>query len=160
MRIEEITLVVPTRNEERNIGAFLASLPEILPVIVVDASEDRTPEIVAASGRPCCTLVGHPGNVSVARQVGARRATTPWLLFTDADVEFSPGYFERLGRHSGSDVLYGPKLSRDSFRRYYGGIAIAQDLAAPGRAGCERIQSPRPSRGPRSRRRLRSGAQL
>jgi hypothetical protein len=67
MRIEEITLVVPTRNEERNIGAFLASLPQALPIIVVDAShEDRIAEIVTAARRPACTLVRRPAHVSEA----------------------------------------------------------------------------------------------
>ncbi len=129
MRIEEITLVVPTRNEERNIGAFLARLPQALPIIVVDASEDRTPEIVTAARRPACTLVRRPANVSEARQLGADLATTPWLLFTDADVELPPDYFERLSGHSDCHALYGPKLSRDAFRRYYRGFALAQSVA-------------------------------
>ncbi len=129
MRIEDITLIVPTRNEERNIGAFLASLPAALPVIVVDASDDRTPEIVAATRRWACILARHPANVSEARQLGADLATTPWLLFTDADVEIPPDYFEGLGNHSGCDALYGPKLSKDAYRRYYRGFALGQRLA-------------------------------
>ncbi len=129
MRIEDLTLVVPTRNEERNIGAFLASLPEGLAVVIVDASEDRTPEIVAQSPRPACTLVRHPARVSEARELGAARAHTPWLLFTDADVELPPEYFERLGRQADCDALYGPKLSRGAFRRYYRAMALAQGLS-------------------------------
>ena len=54
MKLEEITLIVPTKNEERNIGKFLSSLPPKLWLTVVDASEDETaarnPE--APSGRP------------------------------------------------------------------------------------------------------------
>lgn len=129
MHIDDITLVVPTRNEEKNIGAFLSSLPEALAVIVVDASEDRTPEIVAASRRWACLLLRHPANVSEARQQGADLAATPWVLFSDADIEIPPGYFERLCRHTDCDALYGPKLSKDMYRRYYRGIAIAQRLA-------------------------------
>jgi glycosyltransferase involved in cell wall biosynthesis len=125
----DLTIVLPTRNEATNIHAFLASLPETLRLIVVDASTDETPELIRA-GRPALTTVlRHPGNVAEARQAGAEAARTPWLLFTDADVIFPTRYFERLLRHTGCDALYGAKLSRDAYGWYYRAFTRGQQVA-------------------------------
>ena len=51
MKLEEITLIVPTKNEEKNIGKFLSSLPPHLRLTVVDASDDRTVAHTEASSR-------------------------------------------------------------------------------------------------------------
>ena len=70
-------------------------MPEGLRLIVVDSSDDRTPEIIAER-RPSSSVVRAQLNIPEARQLGAELATTPWLLFTDADVIFPSGYFDRL----------------------------------------------------------------
>lgn len=122
MRLDQITVIVPTRNEEKNIVTFCQSLPADVWLIVVDASDDRTPELVLL-GRPERTrVVCEPSNVVQARQIGARLAETEWLLFTDADVVFASDYGERLASYEGSaghDVIYGTKLSIDRYQRYY-----------------------------------------
>jgi glycosyltransferase involved in cell wall biosynthesis len=128
MKVEDITLIVPTRDEQDNIVAFLNSLPEWLSLIVVDASRDATPELVI-SHRPERSLVLRDlGNVSQARQVGAVAAHTPWLLYSDADIEFAPDYFERLRSYRGYDVVYGSKLSKDEFGATYRWVARGQQL--------------------------------
>lgn len=119
IKLDDITIVLPTRNEEHNIGAFLSSLPSTVMLIVVDASDDSTPELITAM-RPINTVVlRHPGSVTEARQLGAETAQTPWLLFTDADITFAPDYFESLEKYEDYDVIYGPKLSMDDFFHYY-----------------------------------------
>ena len=65
-----VSILVPARNEERNIGTCLASLslqtyPQLEIVVVDDDSRDRTPEIVAAAARRdgrirMLTLAGPP----------------------------------------------------------------------------------------------------
>lgn len=128
MRLDDVTVIVPTRNEQSNILAFLESLPDRVSLIVIDASQDATLELVQRQ-RPAHTLVlRHPGNVAEARQVGAEAARTTWLLYTDADVVFAPDYFERLEGYHGYDVLYGPKLSSDEFAGYYRWFARGQQL--------------------------------
>jgi glycosyltransferase involved in cell wall biosynthesis len=140
MELNELSVIVPTRNEAHNILAFLRSLPEAVELIVVDASEDETLELIA-SLRPAQTRVirqledkasAKPRlarSIAEARQLGAQAATTPWLLFTDADVVFAPEYFDRLSAHPGWDVLYGPKLSADEHARYYRWFAGGQHLS-------------------------------
>lgn len=128
MRLTDITLVLPTRDEAHNIRAFLESIPPEIQLIVVDASRDATPDLIEKLRPDNSLVVREPGTVTAARQRGAALAKTDWLLFSDADVVFAPEYFDRLSRLEGLAVYYGPKLSRDRFQRYYRGFARAQEL--------------------------------
>jgi glycosyltransferase involved in cell wall biosynthesis len=130
MALENVTVVLPTRNEERGIARFLNSLPSQVALLVVDASTDRTREVIWQQ-RPERTQILHlPGTVTEARQIGAEAAATEWLLFTDADVEFARDYFARLeDALSDTDVLYGAKCSRDAWARYYQAFAAGQGLS-------------------------------
>jgi hypothetical protein len=130
---DDVTVIAPTRNERKNVAPFLASLPADLRLIVVDASEDDTAPRIAEL-RPHRTLVDvFPGNIPVARQRGAQLADTPWLLFTDVDVVFDPGYFDRLRDFDvPADVagIVGTKRTRDRFRAYYALFTLGQRLCA------------------------------
>lgn len=117
--LDAITIILPTRNEARNIPVFLASLPPAAPLIVVDASTDATPELVQQIRPYHTTLIRQPANVTLARQISAGLAQTPWLLFTDADVTFAPDYFDQAPALLRGDVVYGPKRSRGEFQSYY-----------------------------------------
>jgi glycosyltransferase involved in cell wall biosynthesis len=129
MRLDEISLILPTRDEQNNIGAFLDSLPRELHLIVVDASSDGTPDLIEHL-RPDNTLVlREPSTVTEARQIGSSAARTDWLLYSDADIVFPDGYFSRLQGLDACDVYYGPKLSTERFRRYYRVIASGQRLS-------------------------------
>lgn len=113
----------------------------------MDASEDTTADLIATL-RPDQTLViRHPGKIAEARQIGAEIARTPWLLFTDADVVFAPDYFDRLSTYQHYDACYGPKLSTDSFIRYYRwferGQHLCQQLGIPAVSGSNLLMSRR-----------------
>jgi glycosyltransferase involved in cell wall biosynthesis len=131
--LQDVTIVVPTRNEAANIRGFLASLPPDIALIVVDKSTDETRELIKRH-RPLNTAVhDYQGTLTKARQLGAERARTSWLLFTDADIVFADDYFARLSQlladSAPAEVLYGPKLSRDEYRLYYRGFAAGQWLS-------------------------------
>jgi len=127
-----MTLVLATRDEVHNIGTFLESIPPGIRLIVVDASHDQTPDLIERL-RPHNSLVlREPGTVTQARQRGAEIAETPWLLFSNADIVFPPGYFEKLDGLTSQAVYYGSKLSRNRYRRYYGWIAAGQALCQLG----------------------------
>jgi glycosyltransferase involved in cell wall biosynthesis len=119
MDAADVTIIVPTRDELHNIGPFLASLPDCMSLIVVDASDDGTPDLIGILRPHQTQIVRSKSTIPEARQLGAELARTDWLLFTDADVEFPGGYFDCLATQPDADVLYGPKLSRDRFRNYY-----------------------------------------
>ncbi|MBK1724892.1 glycosyltransferase family 2 protein [Thiocystis violacea] len=128
MNLSDVTLVLATRDEAHNIRRFLSSVPTELALVVVDASRDETPELIGRL-RPERTLVlREPGNVTRARQRGTEVARSPWLLFSDADVEFAADYFARLTALDETAVYYGPKLSRNRFRTYYKAFAMGQAL--------------------------------
>jgi glycosyltransferase involved in cell wall biosynthesis len=91
----ELTIVIPAKNEARNLPLLLTSLSAqdypLLPhtrVFVADAnSTDETVNIALSfSDRLRISII--PGGLpSVGRNAGARLATTPYVLFIDADME-------------------------------------------------------------------------
>jgi len=89
---EDITSIVPTRNEMRNIPAFLGSIPPDIGLIVVDASSDDTPQCIGEMRPNNTVLLRYPGTIAEARNAGMAAARTPWLVFTDADITFAQGF--------------------------------------------------------------------
>lgn len=94
-----VTAIVPARNEEAVISTCIESLacqPEIAEILVVnDQSSDGTASIVSGLMQkvPNLRLLetrdlphGWVGK-NHALCVGAQQASTPWLLFTDADAK-------------------------------------------------------------------------
>ena len=112
-----VTVLVPARNEERNVGACLASLsaqawPNLEIIAVDDGSTDGTPAILADAARrdPRVRVLrvdGPPAGwtgKSFALDAGVSIARGAWLCFTDADTVHAPesiaravGFAERHG---------------------------------------------------------------
>jgi glycosyltransferase involved in cell wall biosynthesis len=108
-RYPSVSVIVPARNEEEAVeealGSILAqSYPGHLEVVAVDdRSTDLTGEVLArlASERSDVMRVirveqlpeGWLGK-NHALFLGAEESSGEWLLFTDADVRFSPGCLE------------------------------------------------------------------
>ncbi len=137
----DITIILPTKNEASNIVKFLDSVPEGIETVVVDASQDETPDLIE-SLRESVTIVRSNSNISTARQLGSQYATTPWLLFTDADVAFADDYFDQLSRIAigGNDAgLVGAKSTIGEFDTYYRwfcrGQAVLTKLGIPAATG-------------------------
>ena len=99
----QVTAIVPARNEEASVAVCIASLaaqPEIVEIIAInDQSSDRTSEILLDLAKKISQLrvidapSPPPGWVGKnhAVSLGARQATSPWLLFTDADAVLLEG---------------------------------------------------------------------
>jgi glycosyltransferase involved in cell wall biosynthesis len=100
---ENISVIIPARNEEFTIGTAVRSLanqPSVTEIIVVDdQSEDATAAVLEslADDVPNLRAVeagplpeGWVGKNHAAWQ-GAQRATGTWLLFTDADAKHKAG---------------------------------------------------------------------
>lgn len=99
---EEVSIIVPARNEAHRLPALLRSLdalsyPNYHVIVVDDASSDGTGDLARASGARVITLAGPPPGwtgKAYACARGAEAAGGAWLLFTDADTVHQP---ESLG---------------------------------------------------------------
>jgi glycosyltransferase involved in cell wall biosynthesis len=122
MNLDDVTIIVPTKNERDNVVPFLRSVPPCMRLIVVDASDDDTRDVIRRVRPGNTVIMRDPGNIARARQHGAEAAATEWLLYTDADVVFDDAYFERLARielDNGHGGIIGAKTSRTRYRFYY-----------------------------------------
>jgi glycosyltransferase involved in cell wall biosynthesis len=93
--LNHLTIVIPAKNESRLLPNLLESIwrqdyPHMcsVKVYVADAgSTDGTPEVVMSFADRLDVEVIPGGFPSTGRNAGARRATTPYVLFIDADME-------------------------------------------------------------------------
>jgi glycosyltransferase involved in cell wall biosynthesis len=93
----ELTIVIPAKNEVTMLPRLLESLVKQdyegmaeARVIVADAgSTDGTVEVALSFRDRLRVEVIEGGLPSVGRNAGARLATTPYVLFLDADVELA-----------------------------------------------------------------------
>ena len=103
-----VSVVVPARNEARNIGRCVRSLlattyPSVEVLVVDDHSDDATGELArrAGGGDPRLSVLGSPElpNGWFGKQwacaSGAAAAGGTFLLFTDADTEHAPDLLAR-----------------------------------------------------------------
>ena len=95
----ELSVIIPTRNEERNIGKCIDALAPFLDwieVIVVDnASTDATRELAAARG---VRLFEQGPERSAQRNRGWREARAPFVCFLDADMRMLPETMAEIRR--------------------------------------------------------------
>ncbi|GIW02250.1 glycosyltransferase family 2 protein [Roseiflexus sp.] len=137
--LDTLSVIIPTRNEAPLIGRFLAALPASMELIVVDASNDETPAIIERARPHNTRVIRSPAGVAEARAIGAAAASGDWLIFSDADVHFAPGYFDRFARYTDSDAVYGPKFATAAYRWYSaiftGGQRMAHALGFPAASG-------------------------
>ncbi|MEU6894753.1 glycosyltransferase [Streptomyces sp. NPDC046557] len=141
-----VTVVVITHNRRVQLLHTLdrlAALPEEPPVIVVDnASTDGTPDAVAEH-HPRATVLTPGRNLGApGRTLGVRRATTPYVAFSDDDSWWEPGSLARaadvLDRHDrlgllAAGVHVGPLGEADPLngRLATSPLGLAGDLPGP-----------------------------
>jgi len=89
---DKITIVVPCKNEENYIAHLLIHLSQQnigdTRIIIADCSTDSTREVIQIMKGGLNVEVIDGGPVSIAKNNGAKLATTPYILFIDADVRF------------------------------------------------------------------------
>ncbi|MCW1886008.1 glycosyltransferase [Luteolibacter flavescens] len=113
----EVSIVIPARNEARNLPLLLESIAiqsqQPIEVIVVDDdSSDGTPEIASAAGArvigPGPLPEGWRGKTWACAR-GADEARGRLLMFLDADCRFEPGGLEAvLRRYAGGALAVCP----------------------------------------------------
>jgi glycosyltransferase involved in cell wall biosynthesis len=138
-----VSVIIPARNEEANLGACLRSLASQTGVayeiiVVDDHSDDRTAEIARSfSGVQILAAPDLPPgwtgkNNAVA--AGAAVARGEWLLFTDADTVHLPGSLgasvEEAEREQATLLSYSPEQIVETFWEKAVMPAIFAELAA------------------------------
>jgi glycosyltransferase involved in cell wall biosynthesis len=123
-----VSVVVITKNEERNIARCLTSVQWAAETIVVDAnSQDRTVELATQLGATTFSRAW-PG-YGPQKNFGADQATQPWVLSLDADEEASPELAAELEQLFANDRpeaafrVYVPTLFMGRVLRHYGRAA-------------------------------------
>ena len=96
-RLPDCMVVIPARNEEALIARAVSTLPHDSVIVVDDHSTDSTAEAARQAGAGVIQAPALARGVygkAHAAMIGARALTSRWILFTDADAHFSPGFVE------------------------------------------------------------------
>ena len=131
MLSEQLTIVIPCKNEQGYISNLLHSIVmqydiKGTRIIIADSSDDDTPHVISDfKDRYKDTVnieVIEGGLVSKARNNGAFLVKTPYVLFLDADVQFKNNfhliqayYIARKTKAKQNQVLITSKLGRKVF---------------------------------------------
>lgn len=93
----DVTAVILTKNEEKNLPACLAALPDWMPKVVVDSgSTDKTVALAKSAG---AKIFERPWTGFADQRNFALREceiATSWVLFVDADEIYSERFFSWL----------------------------------------------------------------
>lgn len=150
--MQAVSVVIPARNEARNLEGLLPKLVESFPgyeiIVVNDGSSDDTAEVCTAHG---VRVITHPYSMGngAAIKSGARAATGEVLVFMDGDGQHDPADIPRLlerlaegfdmvvgARRRGSQASMGRGLANGFYNRlasYMAGQRI-EDLTSGFRA--------------------------
>lgn len=95
MRLEKVSVIIPTFNRAKYVGeAIESALGQTSPVyeilIVDDGSADNTREIVTAYGAPVKYIYQENRGPAAARNTGLRHASGQYIAFLDSDDLWEP----------------------------------------------------------------------
>ncbi|MFT7343833.1 MAG: biofilm PGA synthesis N-glycosyltransferase PgaC [Lentimonas sp.] len=144
--IDELTLIVPFRNEGQNIDALIQSIEEskILPrhiIFVSDHSNEKTVDRIKLLSKQInykiLQLPIESAGKKKAIDLGVKKCDTKYVLTMDADVWFDKHYFAELGAQKLTDFnilpvnMVGNSLIDGFFAMEYnfqrrGGVLIGQ----------------------------------
>lgn len=111
-----VTVVVPAKNEERNLPECLASLGDFSEVMLVDSgSTDRTIEIAEAAGARVVRFEWN-GQFPKKRNWALRTQSfaNAWVLFLDADERIGPQAADEIRQAVSRDDKVGYWLNYDN----------------------------------------------
>ena len=95
----DLVVIVPARNEEKNIRRVVGSFPGVPVVVVDDGSSDRTAELARSAGAeviPAPPLGPGMKGKPNACLAGAAATYSRWVLFVDADTWYEPDFLPSL----------------------------------------------------------------
>jgi len=128
----DVTIVIPTLNEEKSIGLVIEGIGRSLPgaeVIVVDSGDDRTAEIASSLG--ALVVKQARKGYGAAIRKGLEMARGRILAFMDGDGTYDPADLKRLVsivKKGETDIATGLRFSSKpvgmSTTRYLGNFIL------------------------------------
>jgi len=130
LKLAEITVLIPFRNEENRIAVLLESIlkSSVLPtkfLFIDDHSSDKSVEKINATLRdfPFEILTVPEGEFGKkkALRIGIEAVETPYFLTLDADVAFAENYFEQFEKLTPADLYILPAvlISKRWFEHFF-----------------------------------------
>lgn len=124
--VNNISIVIPAKNEAESIGALLQGLIAYYPkaeiIVVNDGSTDATARIAKQLNVKVITHRYSKGN-GAAIKAGAREAKNEYIVFMDGDGQHQPEHVDALMQkmQDGYDMVVGarPKASQANVMRYW-----------------------------------------
>lgn len=114
MNLPPVEIIVPARNEQKNLGRCLGALralryPQFSITVVDNGSSDHTARVADEAGVKVLTevVVGR----GKARNTGLKASSAEWIAFVDADCVVNSDWLEKLMRTAllmKADVAQGP----------------------------------------------------
>lgn len=109
----DLTIVLPARDEQGEVGPCIRSLGDQQVLVADDHSTDRTSLEASEAGArvlPVPPLPKYWLGKANACWAAAQEAGTTWLLFVDADTRFAPGFVSSLLEHARGNQLIGASV--------------------------------------------------
>ncbi|MBU1628371.1 glycosyltransferase family 2 protein, partial [bacterium] len=113
MKNENVTILLPTYNEEVSIGETVSKIRKLYPnyeiLVIDDGSTDNTLKVAMDAG---ANVWPHPYNIGngAAIKSGLRCASGEWVVMMDADGQHDPADIARLLEHKDKfDMVVGAR---------------------------------------------------
>jgi glycosyltransferase involved in cell wall biosynthesis len=128
----DVSIIIPTLNEEKSIGLVIEGIRRSLPeaeIVVVDSGDDRTAEIASSLG--ALVVKQEKRGYGAAIREGLEKARGRILAFMDGDGTYDPADLKRLVeivKKGETDVATGLRFSSKppgmSTFRYFGNFVV------------------------------------
>lgn len=127
----KISVIIPAYNEEKTIISLLESVNaqnsddvKLEVVVIDDGSIDRTADLLNERPDLYATLIRLPQNRGKggAVKAGLKKATGDYILFQDADLEYSPTDYANLFLpivEFDADIVMGSRLTAPPYTRVH-----------------------------------------
>ena len=122
-----LTIIIPTLNEERRIPLLLSDLSKQnyknFCILIIDAdSKDNTKKIIYEYNNKLSVSIINSSkkNVCFQRNLGANHCSTKWLIFMDADIRIPKNFIEKIlinAEKTNSDI-FSSHISPDKESKY------------------------------------------
>lgn len=102
--VDKIDVTIATKNNEDTIGKCIQCIKKYIPynrIILIDDSDDSTPEIARALG---AEVVHFSARLGPTRIKQAEVSTTEWIASIDSDIFVYPNWWETMSRYIANDV--------------------------------------------------------